>query len=146
MNTSPNHLSSRRDFLKTSALAGGVLAAPAILPGRLFAKENSDTLRVGLVGCGGRGSGAADQALNADKNVILTAMADAFDDRLQTIIECIGHRRKNHILISVQSLVRRAGTASAAADEADAQRVTVFLREQTPGQDRRRGQHTAGQG
>jgi predicted dehydrogenase len=87
MNISPNHLTSRRDFLKTSALAGGVLAAPAILPGSLFAKENSDTLRVGLVGCGGRGSGAADQALTADKNVILTAMADAFEDRLQTSLK-----------------------------------------------------------
>src|SRR5436190_8564458 len=87
MNTPINSLSSRREFLKTSALVGGVLAAPAILPGRLFAKENSDTLRVGLVGCGGRGSGAADQALNADKNVILTAVADAFEDRLQTSLK-----------------------------------------------------------
>src|SRR5438552_9109052 len=84
MKTSPNHLATRREFLKTSALAGGVLAAPAILPGKLFARENSDTLRVGLVGCGGRGSGAADQALTADKNAILTAVGDAFEDRLQT--------------------------------------------------------------
>src|SRR5712691_4504328 len=84
MKTSSENTTSRREFLKTSALAGGILAAPAILPGRLFAKENSDTLRVGLVGCGGRGSGAAEQALNADKNVILTAMGDAFEDRLQT--------------------------------------------------------------
>jgi predicted dehydrogenase len=87
MNQSSNHLSTRRDFLKTSALAGTVLAAPAILPGKLFAKENSDTLRVGLVGCGGRGSGAADEALSADKNVILTAMGDAFEDRLQTSLK-----------------------------------------------------------
>jgi predicted dehydrogenase len=84
MHTSSQHLTTRREFLKTSALAGGVLAAPAILPGKLFAKENSDTLRIGLVGCGGRGSGAADQALSADKNVVLTAVGDAFEDRLQT--------------------------------------------------------------
>ena len=45
----------------------------------------SDTLRVGLVGCGGRGTGAAAQALNADKNVKLVAMADAFDPPLTTI-------------------------------------------------------------
>src|SRR5690242_5527429 len=87
MNTSSENITSRRGFLKTSALAGAALAAPAILPGRLFAKESSDTLRVGLVGCGGRGSGAAEQALTADKNVILTAMGDAFEDRLQTSLK-----------------------------------------------------------
>src|SRR5438067_456023 len=83
MKTSSDSLTSRRDFLKTSAFASGVLAAPGILPGTLFAKENNDTLRVGLIGCGGRGSGAADQALKADKNVVLTAMGDAFEDQLQ---------------------------------------------------------------
>jgi predicted dehydrogenase len=83
MNTPSNSLTSRREFLKASALVGSVLAAPGILPGPLFAKENTDTLRVGLIGCGGRGSGAASQALSADNNVILTAMGDAFEDQLQ---------------------------------------------------------------
>ena len=87
MKTSLNVVTTRREFLKTSALVGGALAAPAILPGRLFAKENNETLRVGLIGCGGRGSGAADQALSADKNVALTAMGDAFEDRLQTSLK-----------------------------------------------------------
>ena len=66
---------------------GGVLAAPALLPGNLFAGENTDTLKVGLIGCGGRGSGAASQALSADKNVVLTAMGDAFDERLQSSLK-----------------------------------------------------------
>jgi myo-inositol 2-dehydrogenase / D-chiro-inositol 1-dehydrogenase len=83
MNTPNNQTTSRRDFLKTSAIIGGALAAPAILPGKLFADNNGDTLKVGLIGCGGRGSGAATQALNADKNVALWAMGDAFEDRLQ---------------------------------------------------------------
>ncbi|HWY77676.1 MAG TPA: Gfo/Idh/MocA family oxidoreductase [Verrucomicrobiae bacterium] len=83
MNTTKNELTSRRDFLKTSAVIGGALAAPAILPGRLWAADNSETLRVGLIGCGGRGTGAAGQALSADKNVSLVAMGDAFEDRLQ---------------------------------------------------------------
>jgi predicted dehydrogenase len=74
---------SRRNFLKTSALVGGAIAAPAILPGNIFAGTNSDTLKIGLIGCGGRGSGAASQALQADPNVILTAVGDAFDDQLQ---------------------------------------------------------------
>jgi predicted dehydrogenase len=67
---------SRRDFLKasTAAVAAGFTGAYA---------AGSDELRVGLIGCGQRGTGAAAQALKADKNVKLFAMADAFEDRLQ---------------------------------------------------------------
>ncbi len=93
MNTPSNNLTSRRDFLKTSALVGSALAAPALVPGELFARENTDTLRVGLIGCGGRGSGAASQALNADKNVVLTAMGDAFEDQLQRSLQSL---KKEH--------------------------------------------------
>ena len=53
MNMPSNNLTSRREFLKTSALVGNALAAPALLPGELFAKENTDTLRVGLIRGGG---------------------------------------------------------------------------------------------
>jgi predicted dehydrogenase len=87
MKTSSDNPTTRREFLKTSALFGSVLAAPAILPGKIFASENSDTLRIGLIGCGGRGSGAASQALSADKNVALVAMGDAFEDRLQSSLK-----------------------------------------------------------
>src|SRR6266446_173757 len=93
MNTPVNTLSSRRDFLKTSALVGGALAAPAILPSKLFADQKTDTLKVGLIGCGGRGSGAAGQALNADKNVVLTAMGDAFESQLQNSLKSL---QKDH--------------------------------------------------
>ena len=87
-NPNPNpNATSRRDFIKSSALVGGALAAPAILSSNLFAGANSDTLRVGLVGCGGRGSGAASQALSADPNVVLTAMGDAFEDQLQKSLQ-----------------------------------------------------------
>jgi predicted dehydrogenase len=75
---------SRRQFLKTSttAVIGGALAAPLSFSASGQA-PNSETLKVGLIGCGGRGTGAAAQALNADKNVILTALADVFSDHLQ---------------------------------------------------------------
>jgi len=89
MNTPPNSLTTRREFLKTSALVSGVLAAPAILPGAALAAEKTDTIRIGLVGCGGRGSGAASQALNADPNVVLTAMGDAFEDQLQKSLQSL---------------------------------------------------------
>lgn len=84
---------TRREFIKTSAALTTAFAAPAILPGNLFANTNSDTLRVGLVGCGGRGSGAADQALKADPNVVLTALGDAFPEPLQ---DSLRHLKKAH--------------------------------------------------
>lgn len=83
MKNNPQSLSSRRDFLKTTAIVGTALAAPAILPSHVFGEARAGTLKVGLIGCGGRGSGAADQALRADKDVVLTAMGDAFEEPLQ---------------------------------------------------------------
>ena len=74
---------TRRHFLKTStsttatALAGLSIAAHAYAAG-------SDRIRIGLVGCGGRGSGAAAQALTTGESVVLTAMGDVFEDRLQS--------------------------------------------------------------
>jgi predicted dehydrogenase len=53
----------------------------------------SDTLRIGLIGCGGRGTGAAEQALNADKNTKLVAMADAFQDRLEESLSALKNGR-----------------------------------------------------
>src|SRR4051794_39086108 len=60
---------SRRDFLKNSgaALVGTALGGSSL---RSFAEE-AGSLRIGLVGCGGRGTGAAAQALGADENVKL---------------------------------------------------------------------------
>jgi len=67
---------SRRNFLKTSALGGAVLAAG--LP-KVHAAETDGVLKVALVGCGGRGRGAAVNTLNADPNVKIVAIADAFE-------------------------------------------------------------------
>ena len=74
---------TRRSFIKSSSAAavGGSLAFHIGMPSK--AKGiNSDTLKVGLIGCGGRGTGAANQALNADDNVVLTAMGDIFPDKM----------------------------------------------------------------
>lgn len=75
---------TRRDFLKASTLAtaGSAIAGTLSFASGLHA-AGDDILRVGLIGCGGRGTGAASQALNADPHVKLTAMGDAFADRLQ---------------------------------------------------------------
>ncbi|MEK7258161.1 MAG: twin-arginine translocation signal domain-containing protein, partial [Bacteroidota bacterium] len=76
------HPSSRREFVKTSALAaGGVLLMPSMLAAKAHL-DGDDTIKVALVGCGGRGTGAIIQALSTKQNVKLVAMADAFRDRL----------------------------------------------------------------
>lgn len=79
---SPRKTTSRRGFLRTSGTAtvAGVIAAGFPFP-RYASAASGETLRIGLVGCGGRGTGAANEALNADKNIVLTAVADAFKDR-----------------------------------------------------------------
>jgi myo-inositol 2-dehydrogenase / D-chiro-inositol 1-dehydrogenase len=82
MNNTPE--TSRRDFLKTSATLGATaLAFPSIMS----AAPNSDKLRIGLIGCGGRGTGAANQALSADSNVELVAMGDLYADKLEKSLE-----------------------------------------------------------
>ena len=72
----------RRSFLqKTTALAVAGLAINPELAARAYA-DGTDVIRIGLIGCGGRGTGAAFQALSTEQNVKLVAMADAFRDRL----------------------------------------------------------------
>ncbi|MFT3705037.1 MAG: Gfo/Idh/MocA family oxidoreductase [Agriterribacter sp.] len=75
----------RRTFLKLSGMAitAGALPFNIINAHTKNKYVNADTLKVGLIGCGGRGSGAANQALNADPNVVLHAMGDLFADQIQ---------------------------------------------------------------
>lgn len=78
---------SRRDFVKqTSLLAGGALAAPLLSQANYFSGADG-TIKIALVGCGGRGTGAAMQALSTKQNVKLVAVADAFRDRLDDCLK-----------------------------------------------------------
>jgi myo-inositol 2-dehydrogenase / D-chiro-inositol 1-dehydrogenase len=76
--------SSRRSFLQHSTAlgAGALLAGHSAIGHGAFAADAEKTYRVGLIGCGGRGTGAARQTLVADKRVELVALADAFEDAL----------------------------------------------------------------
>ncbi|HMF20050.1 MAG TPA: Gfo/Idh/MocA family oxidoreductase [Gemmataceae bacterium] len=78
-NTPPKTNVGRRRFLQTSA---GAAAALSLASG--VHADGDNILRIGLIGCGGRGTGAAANALKADPNVRLTAMGDAFRDRLDS--------------------------------------------------------------
>jgi predicted dehydrogenase len=77
-----NDNNSRRDFVKNSSLlAGGLIMSPLFSNANFFSGAD-ETIKVALVGCGGRGTGAAMQALLTKQNVKLVAMADAFRDRI----------------------------------------------------------------
>ncbi len=81
---------SRRNFLRqsTTAVVAGSVAMNMGLRAGAFA-AGSDVLRVGLIGCGGRGTGAAQQALRADPNARLIAMGEAFSDRLDESLQSL---------------------------------------------------------
>ena len=80
---------SRRDFVKqTTMLAGGIMAMPLVSRAGYF-NSVDDTIKVAVIGCGGRGTGAAMQALSTKQNVKLVAMADAFRDRLDSAYKAL---------------------------------------------------------
>ncbi|MDA1014829.1 MAG: Gfo/Idh/MocA family oxidoreductase [Planctomycetota bacterium] len=96
MNDQPQNIdsSTRRDFLKRSsaAVAGTALAAN-LMSSSVYA-AGSDTLKLGLVGCGGRGNGAASNALHADDNVELVAVADAFESQINGSLRALGDQAR----------------------------------------------------
>ena len=76
---------SRRDFLKTSmAVAAGAATVGSLPLARSAHAAGSDVIRVGLIGCGNRGPGAAVDAMNADPGVRLVAMTDVFADHVHS--------------------------------------------------------------
>ncbi len=77
---------TRRTFLQTSAAA----AVATQLPPLRAANIQGDKLKIGLIGCGGRGTGAASQALQADSNVELWAMGDVFPEQITKSHEILG--------------------------------------------------------
>lgn len=83
MNQQENN-KSRREFMKQGTiLAGGILTAPLFANANYFSGADA-VIKVALIGCGGRGTGAAMQALLTKQNVKLVAMADAFKDRIDS--------------------------------------------------------------
>jgi predicted dehydrogenase len=92
------HLTSRRDFLKTSTTVAGAAAFAATLatprPG-YCAEDNA--IKIALVGCGGRGSGAALNALSTSGPTKLVAMADVFPHKLESSLSALSARFTSQI-------------------------------------------------
>ena len=97
MNTPFSGKNSRREFVKgTSLLAGGIMAAPIMSKANFFS-GSEDTIKIAVVGCGGRGTGAAMQALSNKQNVKIVAMADAFKDNLDNCHKSLTNEINNSI-------------------------------------------------
>jgi predicted dehydrogenase len=99
LSSRPQGHARRRDFLKTSAAVAGAAIAGCLSPSRAAYAAGSDVIKIGLVGCGGRGSGAAINAMNAGKDIRLVAMADAFPDRLQSSLQQLKKQRPDQVAV-----------------------------------------------
>jgi predicted dehydrogenase len=86
-----NMSDTRRNFLKASALGG--LSLPAV-----FASA-SDVIRIGVIGCGGRGTAAALNAMHADPSVRLVALADLLPERIQESRKTLRQQRPEQVAV-----------------------------------------------
>jgi predicted dehydrogenase len=121
---------SRRTFCKNTALAaGGILAMPLDISATAHVMGD-DSIKIALIGCGGRGTGAVTQALSTKENVKLVAMADAFRDRLDDCFDIVSKKFGDSGKILVKEEDKHVGFEAykAAIDKAD-----VVLLTTTPG-------------
>jgi predicted dehydrogenase len=112
---------NRRNFVKGSAtVASGVMLGGLSLESRANSAAN-DKLKIAVVGCGGRGTGAAVQALTVKEDVELVAMADAFKDRLDKSYENIVAKVEDKKRVNVKDKDKYVGfdAYKAAIDLAD---------------------------
>jgi len=84
----PSDHSSRREFLKTTGALAAASAVNLPIIGQA-ADLTKDRIKVGFIGCGGRGTGAASQALQGDSNIELWAMGDVFGDKIDSALESL---------------------------------------------------------
>ncbi len=97
------NLTSRRDFLKSSgaAVAGAALAATLATPRAGYCAEDN-AIKVALVGCGGRGTGAAANALATKGPVKLWAMADVFEHRLEGSLHSLSAKHTSQVFVPTE--------------------------------------------
>ncbi|GAB5444189.1 MAG: Gfo/Idh/MocA family oxidoreductase [Fuerstiella sp.] len=90
--------SSRRDFVKTTsaaAAAGSLLTGLSAVQAAHTAYD--ETIKLGMIGCGGRCTGAADQAMNTEGPTKLIAMCDAFQHRLDGSLNTLQRKHKDKV-------------------------------------------------
>lgn len=88
---------TRREFLKTSGVAvGGAVALSTFNTSTAYA-QGSDQIRVALVGCGGRGTGAVAQIFNTKGNTKLVAVADALENKAASSVKTLRHAAEDKV-------------------------------------------------
>ncbi|MEZ5942400.1 MAG: Gfo/Idh/MocA family oxidoreductase [Planctomycetaceae bacterium] len=93
----PNPKVSRREALKTTGAVAGALTIPTLISAGAYAAEDN-TVQLALVGCGGRGTGAVDNALRAKYGPTkLVAMADVFQDRLNNSLKALSNKHEDKV-------------------------------------------------
>jgi len=88
---------TRRDFIKATSAAS---LATAISGGIGLRAAGSDAIRVGMIGCGGRGTGAAIDCLEADPGVEIVAMGDLFADRIESSLVRLREKHADRVKVT----------------------------------------------
>ena len=104
---------TRRDFLKASTVAASATVTGTLGISNSVYAAGSGKIRVGMIGCGGRNTGAAAQALTADSGARLVAMCDIFMDRVKGKRRILKEQKGNQVIVDDQ-----AERAPVAADDA----------------------------
>jgi len=90
---------TRRNFLKTSAVAASAAAVGTLDLSRSAHAAGSDIIKVGMIGCGGRNSGAAGQALSADPGARLVAMCDVLRERVDKALGVLRQAKGDQVMV-----------------------------------------------
>ena len=90
---------TRRDFLKTSAVAASAAAVGTLDLSRSAHAAGSDIIKVGMIGCGGRNSGAANQALSADPGARLVAVCDVLRERVDNALGVLRQAKGDQVTV-----------------------------------------------
>lgn len=113
-NQKPLPQTDRRSFLK----AGTLVTAATLIPGIASAQEGAKEIRVALIGCGGRGTGAASQSL-AVPGTKLVAMADAFEDNVNRAYETLKKQFGDRVDVPAENRLHGFEAFKKAIDSAD---------------------------
>jgi predicted dehydrogenase len=90
---------NRRKFLHATSTTVGAALIGALSVERAAHAAGSDEIKVALIGCGGRGSGAANQALSTEGKTKLVAMGDAFRDRMDSSLRELQNQHKDKVQV-----------------------------------------------
>jgi myo-inositol 2-dehydrogenase / D-chiro-inositol 1-dehydrogenase len=98
-NDVPSAPTTRREFLRASTVLAGTAMLGELPISRSAHAAGGDAIKIGLIGCGGRGTGAAVNAMNAGKDIRLVALADVFPDKVQAARQKLKANRPEQVAV-----------------------------------------------